>query len=352
MPCILHIDMDAFFAAVELQRHPELQGEPVVVGGRGIPSERGVVSTASYEARRFGVHSGMPLRTAFRLCPLCHFLPVDGPTYLKISEHIKALLRAYSPTVEEGGIDEAFLDLSEVADPVGIARIIKERIREETGLTASVGIGPNKLLAKMASDLEKPDGLVTLTEEDIKRRIWPLPVRRLWGVGPRTEAHLKSMGVKTIGELAGIPPAVLVEEFKASRGHYLHRAAHGIDDTPLTAQRVPKSLGHQATFQHDTGDPEAIEAELNALTEGLVMRLHNMRSLARSVSVRLRYADFESHTHALHLPEPTDDFAVLFEAARKDLHRFDRERARKVRLVGVRFGDLHPAGKLNSQPFP
>mgnify|MGYP001091534637 CR=1 FL=1 len=342
MPCILHIDMDAFFAAVELLRHPELRGEPVVVGGRGIPSERGVVSTASYEARRFGVHSGMPLRTASRRCPRCHFLPVDGPTYLKISEEIKAILQTYSPTVEEGGIDEAYLDLSETADPVAIAHVLKARIKKETGLTASVGIGPNKLLAKMASDLEKPNGLVVLAEADIQERLWPLPVRRLLGVGPRTEADLVKMGVKTIGELAGISRAALVEKFKPARGEYLHQSSHGIDDTPLIAQWEPKSVSHQATFQQDTDDLITIETELHALTDGLVRRLRNSHSLARSVSVKLRYADFESHTHALHLQEPTDDSAILFEAARKDLYRFDWEAAKKVRLVSVRFGDLHP----------
>ncbi len=339
MPRILHIDMDAFFAAVELLRHPELRGEPVVVGGRGIPSERGVVSTASYEARRYGVHSGMPLRTAFRVCPRCHFLPTDHPTYLKTSERIKAILQDYSPTVEEGGIDEAFLDLSQTADPLATARTLKARIREETGLTASVGIGPNKLLAKMASDLEKPNGLVVLTEEDIAPRIWPLPVRRLWGVGPKSETQLQKMGIKTIGELAKIPVAVLVEQFKPARGHYLHRAAHGIDESPLTAHWEPKSFGHQATFQRDTDDPKTIESELIALTEGLVARLHNSGSLARSVSVKLRFSDFESHTHAVHLQEPTNEFATLFEAAKRDLHRFDLAGA-KVRLVGVRLGDL------------
>ena len=203
---ILHVDMDAFFAAVEQQRRPELRGKPLVIGGNGDPMKRGVVSTASYEARRFGIHSAMPLRAAWRLCPQAVFLPVDYREYARISEVIKSVLREASTVMEDVGIDEAFLDISAIDRPLQlIAREIKERIRETTGLTCSIGIAPNKLLAKIASDMEKPDGITIITAEDVATRIWPLPVRKLRGVGPKTEEHLKGMGVETVGDLAAPP---------------------------------------------------------------------------------------------------------------------------------------------------
>jgi DNA polymerase-4 len=214
---ILHLDMDAFFAAVEVKRRPELAGKPLVIGGHGDPTQRGVVSTASYEARKFGIHSAMPLRTAYKLCPQAIFLPVDYDEYSRVSDQIKTILGRFSPVMEDVGIDEAFLDLSEIDAPSEeIARSIKQAIREETGLTCSIGIAPNKLVAKIASDMEKPNGLTILTETDIEGRIWPLPVRKLWGVGPKTEAYLKEMGIHTIGELASLSSEKLVEEFGKS----------------------------------------------------------------------------------------------------------------------------------------
>jgi len=195
--------MDAFFSAIEQRRHPELAGKPVVVGGDGDPTKRGVVSTASYEARKFGIHSAMPLRTAYHLCPDATFLPVDYDEYSRVSGEIKATLKEVTSLFEDVGIDEAFLDISSVDRASDeIAKEVKRRIMEAADLTCSVGIGPNKLLAKIASDLEKPDGLTIVTEKDIEARIWPLTARKLWGVGPKTEAYLKEMGVKTIGELA------------------------------------------------------------------------------------------------------------------------------------------------------
>src|SRR5512136_98466 len=222
MRWILHIDMDAFFSAVEVKRHPELAGKPVVIGGGGDPTKRGVVSTTSYEARKFGIHSAMPLRTAYKLCPSAIFLPVDYEKYSRISEKFKTLLREFTPIIEDVGIDEAFLDISSIDKPSEeIAKEIKKRIKEETDLNCSIGISPNKLLAKIASDLEKPDGLTIITEEDIEKRIWPLPVRKLWGVGPKTEAYLKEkMGIKTIGELASMSLEKLIEEFGQSYGNY------------------------------------------------------------------------------------------------------------------------------------
>ena len=214
---ILHIDMDAFFASVEQKRRPDLIGKPVVIGGGGDPAKRGVVSTASYEARKFGIHSAMPLRTAYNLCADAIFLPVDYKEYLRISRKFKAVLGEFTQVVEDVGIDEAFLDISSVDKPSGeIAREIKRRIKEETDLSCSIGIASNKLVAKIASDLDKPDGLTIIAEEDIEKRIWPLPARKLWGVGPKTEAYLKEMGIKTIGELTSLPLERLVEEFGES----------------------------------------------------------------------------------------------------------------------------------------
>ncbi|HMK50584.1 MAG TPA: DNA polymerase IV, partial [Thermodesulfovibrionales bacterium] len=240
---ILHVDMDAFFAAVEEKRHPELRGKPVVIGGSGDPTKRGVVSTASYEARKYGIYSALPLRTAHKLCPHAFFLPVDYEEYSRVSRIIKDALRKTSSVMEDVGIDEAFLDITEVdMSSEQIASEIKKRIQDETGLTCSIGIAPNKLLAKIASDMQKPDGLTIIGDKDIETLIWPLPVRKLWGVGPKTEASLRGRGINTIGELASIPLEKLVEDYGESYGHYLHGASRGIDESPLVTHWEPKSV--------------------------------------------------------------------------------------------------------------
>src|SRR3990167_10034340 len=214
---ILHIDMDAFFAAVEQRRNPALIGKPLVIGGSGDPTQRGVVSTASYEARKFGIHSAMPLRTAYKLCPDAVFLPVDYEECQRASEKVKNILRKFKTVIEDRGIEEAFLDISEIDKPLeDIAKEIKKRIKEGTGLTCSIGIAPNKLLAKIASDMQKPDGLTIIKEDEIESRSWQLSVRKLWGVGPKTEAYLKNIGIKTIGELASFSRDKLVKEFGES----------------------------------------------------------------------------------------------------------------------------------------
>ena len=227
------MDMDAFFAAVEERRHPGLKGKPVVIGGSGDPMQRGVVSTASYEARKYGIHSAMPLKTAYKLCPHAVFLPVDYQEYARVSQSIKEILQEFSPVMEDVGIDEVFLDISEIdKTSEEIAREIKDKIKDRTGLTCSIGIAHNKLLAKIASDLQKPDGLTILAGKDLEARIWPLPVRKLWGVGPKTEAYLKQLNIRTIGELAATSRDKLIEQFGKSYGQYLHEASHGIDDSP------------------------------------------------------------------------------------------------------------------------
>src|SRR5574340_1136013 len=225
---ILHIDMDAFFAAVEEKRNPALKGKPVVIGCHGDPSKRGVVSTANYEARKYGIHSAMPLRTAYKLCPRAVFLPVDYEAYVAVSRQFKDVLLSITSIMEDVGIDEAFLDISDEPDTdEAIVERIKTGIYEKTGLTCSIGIAPNKLLAKIASDMQKPNGLTILRAMDIEIRLWPMAIRKLYGIGPKMEEHLKKMGIETIGQLAALPLDALIQRFGPSYGEYLHEAARG-----------------------------------------------------------------------------------------------------------------------------
>lgn len=339
---ILHVDMDAFFAAVELRRHPALRGKPVVVGGQGDPTRRGVVSTASYEARRFGIRSGMPLRTAYQRCPQAVFLPVDYPAYAEISKKVKTVLQGFSFVLEDVGIDEAFLDISDVPSPVGVARAIKRAIYRETGLTCSIGIAPNKLLAKIASDMEKPDGLTVIEESDIATRIWPLPTRRLRSVGPKTEERLRSLQVTTIGELARIPLERLVAHFGRSHGYLLHQAARGIDERALVTHWEPKSLSRETTFQEDIADGRVLRQVLARHTQDLAHRLRTRGYRARGIAVKVRYVDFTTHTRAVTLEQATDQAEQLMNAALQCLARFSL--AKKVRLLGVRLSGLKEQG--------
>jgi len=331
------MDMDAFFAAVEEKRHPELQGKPVVIGGSGDPTKRGVVSTASYEARKYGIHSAMPLQTAYKLCPHAIFLPVDYEEYARVSSIIKELLKGISPAMEDVGIDEAFLDLSEIQKSSElVAMEIKEKIKAHTGLTCSIGIAPNKLLAKMASDLQKPDGLTILTADEREGRIWPLPVRKLWGVGPKTEGYLKEMSIHTIGDLANIPLDTLVEHFGPSYGNYLHDASHGIDDTPLTTDWEPKSASRETTFQTDTNNWQTIAKTLAELTNDVVDDIKEKGYKGKNVTVKIRFSDFQTQTRACTLKEPSDNLEAIRKTAFLCLGNFELKK--KVRLVGVRVG--------------
>ena len=331
--------MDAFFAAVEQKRHPELIGKPVVIGGEGDPTQRGVVSTASYEARKFGVHSAMPLRTAYKLCPQAVFLPVDYREYSRVSEIIKHILREFSPLMEDVGIDEAFLDISEIDLPAGeIASEIKKRIGEGTGLTCSIGIGPNKLIAKIASDMQKPDALTIISEADIQSRLWPLSVRKLWGVGPKTETHLKSMGIETIGQLAALPLETLVETFGNSYGNFLYESSRGIDDAPLVTHWEPKSASRETTFQRDTDNWQAIAKNLADLSREVAGDLKRSGYRGKNVTVKIRFSDFETVTRAKTLQAPTDSLESIRRAAFECLGRVELKK--RVRLVGVRVGKL------------
>ena len=340
---ILHIDMDAFFAAVEQKRHPWLIGKPVVIGGLGDPTQRGVVSTASYEARKFGIHSAMPLKTAYKLCPDAIFLPVDYREYSRVSGVIKNTLKEFTPIIEDVGIDEAFLDISAIEKPPEeIASEIKKRIDEETGLTCSIGIAPNKLLAKIASDMRKPDGLTIITESDVESKIWPLEARKLQGVGPKTEAYLRSIGVETVGELAALPLDTLIGHFGGSFGNYLYNASRGIDDSPLITVWEPKSMSRETTFQKDTNDRQFLSKNLAELARETVDDMKQSGYCGKTVTVKVKFHDFKMVTRAKTLDTFTDSLEVIRRAA---FHCFGRgELKKKVRLIGVRVGNLEKTG--------
>ena len=341
---VLHIDMDAFFSSVEEKRHPGLAGKPVVVGGEGDPTKRGVVSTASYEARKFGIHSAMPLKTAHKLCPDAIFLPVDYEEYSRVSEEVKAILSNFSLIMEDVGIDEAFLDISSIDRPSEeIAKEIKERIKEETGLTCSIGIAPNKLLAKMASDMQKPDGLTIIVEDDIRSRIWPLSVRKLWGVGPKTEAYLKKMGIQTVGNLASISLDRLIEEFDQSYGRYLYEASRGIDESPLVTHWEPKSISRETTFQRDVDNWQVIAKTLAELTKEVVINMKEEGYQGRTITLKIRFNDFKTYTRAKTLNKHTDSEEEIRKAAFDCLGRLQLKK--KVRLIGVRISHLKKVGE-------
>jgi DNA polymerase-4 len=336
---ILHMDMDAFFAAVEQKRRPELIGLPVVIGGDGDPAKRGVVSTASYEARKFGIHSAQPLRTAFKLCPHAIFLPVDYPEYSRISKIIKEILRRFSPVMEDVGIDEAFLDLTEIATgSEQIAAAIKAEIRAAVDLTCSIGIAPNKLLAKIASDMQKPDGLTIIDENDIESKILPLAARKLWGIGPKTDAALKKMGIETIGDLTGLSLEKLMECFGDSYGRYLYRASRGIDESPLVTEWEPKSMSREITFQRDIGEWQEIARNIAAIVKEVAADLKRSGYRTRNVTLKIRFSDFETLTRAKTMTEPTDSEEEIRRAAFDCLKRIPLKK--RVRLIGVRAGKL------------
>jgi DNA polymerase IV len=332
---ILHVDLDAFFAAVEQRDRPELRGLPVIVGGGG-PDDRGVVSTASYEARRFGVHSAMPLRTAGRLCPDAVFLPVDGAKYAHESGRVMAIFRRFTPRVEQVSIDEAFLDVagSEAlfGPPDEIARRLKAAVHEETGLTASVGVATSKLVAKVASDLRKPDGLVVVPAGEEAAFLAPLPIRRLWGVGPATAAALAELGVTTIGDLASLPPDLLTRRFGRHGADLVDRAS-GIDRDPVHEPDAAKTIGHEHTFDEDTSDPEVIERTILGLADGVAWRLRGAGRRAGTVVVKVRDSGFRTVTRQKALDEPTDLADPIYHAAMQ--LAAPEVRGKRIRLLGV-----------------
>jgi DNA polymerase IV len=346
---ILHVDLDAFFASVEQRDRPELRGKPVIVGGD--PGGRGVVSAASYEARRFGVHSAMSLREAVRRCPDGVFLPVDGRRYQQASRDVMAILRRFTPQVEPISIDEAFLDVTGSRQLFGegraIALAIKAAIREDVDLPASVGVATTKLVAKIASDLQKPDGLVVVEPGEEAAFLAPLPIARLWGVGEKTAVALADYGIRTIGDLAALAPDVLVRRF-GKHGASLASRARGMDDDPVHQGDPAKSVGHEHTFDVDTSDRETIERTLLAMSDGVAGRLRSAGVRASTIAVKIRDSSFRTITRQRTLPEPTDMTDPIFRAA-VELAR-PEVRGIRVRLLGVTASNLGDREQLGLFP--
>ena len=379
--------MDAFYASVELLRYPELAGRPVVVGGgrRSQPEEtidpatgaltrrfarladytgRGVATTASYEARIFGVHSAMSLMKAARLAPEAVLLPADFDAYRSYSHRFKAAVRTIAPQIEDRGIDEIYIDLSDVVaasaphdesaawqEARSVALAIKDAVRAATGLSCSIGVTPNKLLSKIASEFDKPNGLTILTEADIAGRIWPLPARKINGIGPKTSQRLEELGVRTIGELARADPAWLIEHFGKSLGAWMHDAAHGRDDRPVVTHSEPKSISRETTFERDlhaTRDRDELSHIFTELCVDLAEDLQRTGYVGKTIGLKLRYSDFKTVTRDLTIDAPTQDANVIRRAAGECLKRVTLDR--RIRLLGVRIGTLCPAEAVSIAP--
>jgi DNA polymerase IV len=371
MRFIAHLDMDAFYASVELLRYPQLRGKPVVIGGRRRTAEesaiptlreyngRGVITTATYEARAFGLHSGMGLMKAAKLAPDALLLSADFDEYRRYSRMFKDAVRVAAPEIEDRGIDEIYVDLTSLVestaaegapDPWARARVvamdIQRAVREATGLTCSIGITPNKLLSKLASELDKPGGLTVLTEADIPARIWPLPARKINGIGPKASARLETLGIRTIGELAQADRALLMECFGRSYGAWMHEAAHGRDERAVVFRSEPKSISRETTFEDDL-HPVRDREQLSRIFTGLCVRvaedLQRKGYVGRTIGLKLRYDNFKTVTRDRTLDEPTGDAAAIRRAAGECLKRVPLDR--RIRLLGVRVGGLSNPGE-------
>lgn len=336
---IIHLDMDAFYPAVEVLDNPALKGKPVIVGGS---RQRGVVSSASYEARRFGVHSAQPMATALRLCPQGVFLPVRMSRYVEFSRRIFAIFRRFTPLVEPLSIDEAFLDVTGsirlFGTPVEIARRIKQAVREETGLTVSAGVAPSKFVAKIASDMEKPDGLTVVRPEEVREFLDPLPIGKMWGVGKKTQEALHRLNIRCFRDLRETPAEVLTRRL----GRYalkMQRLAMGIDDRDVIPEHDAKSVGHEETFGTDIKDLEPARKELLSLAERVARRLRQEGVSGGTVTLKVKYADFTLITRSATLPEPTDHGPELYATA---CRLMDRTAVGKipVRLLGISVSHL------------
>ena len=378
---IAHLDMDAFYASVELLRYPELKGQPLVIGGRtpaprrradgGLDCMRlrdyvgrGVVTTATYEARALGVHSAMGMMKAAALAPDALLLPADFDRYREYSRRFKAAVAEVAPCIEDRGIDEIYIDLSDVpgawdaspSDPKAGARnlawILQARVREATGLSCAVGVTPNKLLSKLASEFDKPGGVTVLGPEDLATRIWPLAARKMNGIGPKSSERLAELGIGTLGELAAADPDWLVREFGNSYGAWLHRASHGLDDRPVEMVREPKSISRETTFErdlHPRHDKALLSQLFTTLCERLSDDLARKGYVGRTVGLKLRYDDFRTVTRDMTLDTPVADARAIRWAAGQCLKRVPLER--RLRLLGVRVGSLERPGSGDaSQP--
>ena len=362
---IAHLDMDAFYASVELLRYPELRGQPVVIGGISKQPERnpdgthifsrlrdytgrGVITTSTYEARALGVFSAMGTMKAAKLAPDAVLLPVDFDAYRHYSRLFKAAVRAICPLIEDRGIDEIYLDLSDHPEETrALALAIKQAVRDATGLSCSIGIAPNKLLAKICSELDKPDGITVLHMDDIPSRIWPLPVRKVNGIGPKADQKLAALGILTVGDLAAAADDLLQDNFSPSYAAWLRDVARGIDDRPVVTYSETKSISRETTFERDM-HARRDRAELTGIFDRLCQRvaedLVRKGYLGRSVGVKLRYTDFKIMTRAVTLPAPTADAATIRRAAGECLQRIPLEQ--RFRLLGVRIGSLSKAGSV------
>ena len=377
---IAHLDMDAFYASVELLRYPQLRGRPVVIGGgRRQPTDsdqqgqtlsashqvdqsfarlrdyvgRGVVTTATYEARRFGVHSGMGLMKAAVQCPDAVLLPTDFEQYRRYSRMFKTAVAAIAPVIEDRGIDEIYIDLSGLTNGEPIRELalrIKQAVHDATGLSCSIGLSPNKLLSKIASDLDKPDGLTLIEAADLERRIWPLSASRINGIGPKAFDKLSGLGIQTIGELAAADPQWLIAQFGRSYGVWLHEAAHGRDERPVITHSEPKSISRETTFERDLHarrDRSSLSKIFTDLCEKLAQDLGRKGYAARTIGIKLRYDDFSTVTRDHTLGGWTADAAAIRRAAGQCLKRAPLER--RLRLLGVKASMLAPIAKAGQQ---
>jgi len=336
MRTILHVDMDAFYASIEEREHPELKGQPVIVGGHA--EHRGVVSAANYVAREFGVHSAMPMKTARQLCPQAHYFPVRMQEYAEISRLIQQIFRKYTPLVEPLSLDEAFLDVSGshllFGNGQDIATAIKHDIKESLNLVASVGVAQNKFLAKIASDADKPDGLVLVESNKIHDFLDPLPISRVWGIGKVATRRFARLGINTIAQLRSLDPGFLTELFGA-QGQHLWELSQGIDDRPVVPERQAKSISRETTFSVDVTDVEILKSVLIELVDDVARRLRKNELRGRTIHLKIRYDDFATFTRALTVNQPTNITREIEEAALLLLEQRLPERPLSIRLIGV-----------------
>ncbi|QDU82126.1 DNA polymerase IV [Polystyrenella longa] len=339
---ILHIDMDAFYASVEERDQPELIGKPVIVG---YSSEgRGVVCAANYEARTYGVHSAQPMVTARRLCPNGVYIRPRHQHYAEVSRQIRAIMESYTPLVEPLSLDEAFLDVTGSEQLFGssieIGHKIKQQIQDEVNLVASVGVAPNKYLAKIASDLNKPDGFCVVDPNRVQEFLDPLAVSRLWGVGKVSQKTFKQLGIKTIGELRQVPDSYLERKF-GKFGTHLWRLAHGIDERKVQPDHQAKSISHETTFSNDVSDPKVLKMWLLEQTEQVARRMRRNQLFGKTVNLKIRFSDFQTFTRAQSLPHATQTTQEIWEIAAMLLEEKAPSRSLPVRLLGIGMSHLH-----------